>query len=260
MAKQENSPVSSLALFKKHASLSETLEALRQNKDFKRSVEKSMSTGRMKLQEKREGMAEKAKWLRTISDELFVIENQITVLTERLGNERGDDQGAQKEETRRLIAVKGLEAQRLMNLAQLTLMSGYLDGLGLQVDCLTIEEPCKIKTKEEGVVPGKRRISLAEMLNDLGEDVEAIAIMFADYLHPMLRDIGVKMQAFVNENGMPLPAKYDLKGDDEGEEAGESEPPTVEEGEAVSVQKLDAAKAKTVDEMRQELSKQEDKS
>jgi hypothetical protein len=249
MAKDTGGAVSgsALAVFKKHASLSDTLSELRKNKEFKKSVDKSMSTGRVKLQQNRETLAEKASWLRTISDELFSIENQIATLTERLGQESDGGDEEQKEKTRRLIAIKTIEAQRLMNLAQLTLMGGYLDGLGLQVDCLTIEEPCKVKTSSGEVVLGKRRVSVAELMMDLGEDVEAIAVIVADYIHPMLRDIGVKQQAFVNEHGTVMPGKYDLPHD---EIADEEE--LVSENDAVTVR---PESARTVDEMRQELSR-----
>jgi hypothetical protein len=136
-----------------------------------------------------------------------------------------------------------------MNLAQLTLMGGYLDGLGLQVDCLTIEEPCKVKTAGGEVVQGKRRVSVAELMMDLGEDVEALAVIIADYIHPMLRDIGVKQQAFVDENGVVCPKKYDLPSDEVPEEE-----EILGESDAVTAR---PETARTVDEMRRELSRKE---
>lgn len=108
------------------------------------------------------------------------------------------------------ILTEKLTPEALTNLLTLTSvigMAGMVKGQELIVDCLTIRERVKIKGKDEY---GYRRFTIAEFIQHMtigmeGED--GLNESFEQCLN-MLNDIGVALNAFKDENGVPKPDKY----------------------------------------------------
>lgn len=96
---------------------------------------------------------------------------------------------------------------RLLTMTSVLGMAGIVKGQELIVDCLTIRERVKIKGKDEY---GYRRFTIAEFIQHMtigmeGED--GLNESFEQCLN-MLNDIGVALNAFKDENGVPKPDKY----------------------------------------------------
>jgi hypothetical protein len=241
--KDKNS-VSPLALSGK-GTFAEALARMRANNpEFANKVEESTSTRRVALQQKREKLAEKITWMQTISDQLFKLEEEIGVLSAK---ELPDAK------ILLLTQKKQMASQRLMNLAQLTTLTTYLEGTALLVDCLTVEEKCRVKGPDGEMIPGKRRSPISDILEDMDDDLTVLSRLMLDFLVPMVRDIGNKQQAFVNEHGLLQPAKYDY---DEEEKEEDENGPVVSENEAVA-ERIATGKPRSLDELRQELSGRE---
>jgi hypothetical protein len=208
----------------KNQNMKYALQKAMDSRGFKKAVHKATSTGRLDLEEKRKRLEQKAKL--------------IEGLTSKLLNEKNPPSPK--------------DAERFMNMAHLVMMTGYLEGLGLQVDCMASRERCKIQMKDGDIKAGYRRrsvpdlltitddkgrtVSAAELLDEVSEGIGFIAHMMDQYMIPMLKDIGVATRAFRNDHGFEDPEKYDKL--DKEEEAATGEKPVEElavvpEGEAV---------------------------
>lgn len=162
---------------------SEVLAHVR-GKHLRREAEKSARTSKLALQDKRIALAEQAKFIEKIQNVLAAhyaapSEKPCDLVSE---SEIAEWEAAQKK--------REVECEKLANMANIAGMSGYLEGLGLIVDCLTEQQDCNVQKKDGNIVPGKRRISISDdlarvhdMLVDLVKMVEALT----DINHDLLR-------------------------------------------------------------------------
>jgi len=131
------------------------------------------------------------------------------------------------------------EKTKLSNLANISGMVGYLEGLGLIVDSLTEVEPCRIQKKDGEIVPGKRRISVAENISEV-HDMLIDVIKLLDVLVEMQHDMVSAQIGFgKDEHGVPL-KKTPYADPSEDEPVREAAPIKEGEGDAVSVAEEEA--------------------
>jgi hypothetical protein len=128
-----------------------------------------------------------------------------------------------------------------LNLANVKCMQGILNALELLADCVSWDERVKIKGKGYGT----RRMSLVEVVRHI-----AVAVMADDglldmtnCLLEMTNDIGVKQEAFKDENGVVNPNEYFDKDKKPSKPSHDSETEVeVEEGEALAEEEAEAKK------------------
>jgi len=202
------------------ASASDVLSNLK-GKKLQKMAEKASRTGRLDLERKRMKLQEQAIFVSEIATMLSVKSTEPWPNLE----EAPDDA------TRKVWARQVQDRQEFMNnwlnMANLAGMAGYLEGLGLIVDCVTEVEECKVRQKDGTVEPGKRRISVAENLTEI-HDFFVDQLKLAEAQLQMTHDLLARSVGFgQDEHGVE-----EEKSPYEGKETEEKEAvPEVAEGE-----------------------------
>ena len=179
-------------------------------KRLKREALKTTKTSRLKLQDKRVKLAEQSRMIAKIQDLLAelcskpLVKPRVTGLSEAHATQILSEytEAAQKRNER---------FDQLYNLANISGLVGYLEGLGLIVDCLTEEQECSVTKLDGRIVTGKRRISVAQdlarihdMVLDLNQTSEAMLQISEDTLKRTIGygvdQHGVEVQKSLYEN------------------------------------------------------------
>lgn len=181
-------PANTLArLTGKGADLAKAME----NKHFKRLVERESRTTRLALQERR---------LRLEAKNQFIGNSIARLMSGKVTNAD--------------------EREKLMNMANLLAMQGITEGLGLVVDCLT-RVYTKTKTDKDGnVVTGKKRVSVAENVEDI-HDMMIDLLQVGDVNLNIVNDIGLRLNTWKDQHGVNR-SPY-LRDEDEKAEKAESD-------------------------------------
>lgn len=169
------------------AKASEVLGIVRA-KRLRREALKTTKTSRLQLQDKRVKLAEQSRMIAKIQDLLAELcakpieKPRVTGLSEA-------EASRVLEEYDELAQKRNERFDQLYNLANIAGLVGYLEGLGLIVDCLSEEQECDVTKKDGRIVTGKRRISVAQdlakmhdMLIDLTQTTEQLVIISEDTL------------------------------------------------------------------------------
>jgi hypothetical protein len=123
--------------------------------------------------------------------------------------------------------------------ASITGMLALSKGIELLVDCCTSRSKVKVKNKKTG------KIETGYVRFGVGDVAEKIALMLGsdegmvtqlETLCEMTNEIGKKQNAFLDQNGVPDPAKYDYEEESKDEKI-------VEDNEAATDEELEQAEA-----------------